>query len=582
MQNNKNILIATILSAMILLSWTWLYEAPRMEKIETQKKLIAEQNKEKLIEEQLSQDSSILASAAEKGSEAILTLKDRKSILSQSQENRVKIKSDSLHGSISLKGARFDDLTLAKYFVKSDKKDEVVLFAPSESKERYFADFGWVSSSRDLALPNPETLWKSDGKELTPENPVTLSWKNPQNIEFLIKIALDENYMFSVTQLVKNSSGKEISVASYGRVNRVLNGVQKPNFILHEGAIGVFNNVLQEETYKNLIEERRFEYSSETGGWLGITDKYWLSSILPDKSLKFKANFKHDFSNQNSFFNSEFIGQEYRIAAGESLNFDHHLFAGAKKVRLLDQYAKEYDAKLFDRAVDFGWFYFLTKPFFFVIEYLSNFLGNFGLAILAMTVLVKLALFPMANKSYAAIGKMKQLQPKIMALRERLKDDKIAMNREMMELYKKEKINPASGCLPILIQIPIFFSLYKVLFVTLDMRQAPFYGWIHDLSAPDPTSIFNLFGLLPFEVSSTFTIGLWPILMGATMVIQQKLSPASGDPVQAKVMKWMPYVLTFVLAAFPAGLLIYWTWSNSLSILQQWVITRKLEKEVKA
>lgn len=582
MQNNKNILIATILSAMILLSWTWLYEAPRLEKIEAQKKLLAEQNKEKIAEQQIVVDKVPLASAAAKEANAILAVKDRKSILDQSQTSRVKVKSDSLHGSISLKGARFDDLTLAKYFVKSDKKDEVVLFAPSESKERYFADFGWVSSARDLDLPNPDTLWKASSQELTPENPITLSWKNSQNIEFLINVALDENYMFSVTQSVKNNSKKEISVASYGRINRVLNGAQKPNFILHEGAIGVFNDVLQEETYKSLIEDRRMEYSSEKGGWLGITDKYWLSSILPDKSLKFSANFNHDYSNQNNFFNSEFIGQEFRVGSGEVLNFDHHLFAGAKKVRLLDEYAAKYDAKLFDRAVDFGWFYFLTKPFFFVVEYLSNLLGNFGLAILAMTVLVKLALFPMANKSYAAIGKMKQLQPKVMALRERLKDDKIAMNREMMELYKREKVNPASGCLPILIQIPIFFSLYKVLFVTLDMRQAPFYGWIHDLSAPDPTSIFNLFGLLPFEVSSTFTIGLWPILMGATMVIQQKLSPASGDPVQAKVMKWMPYVLTFVLAAFPAGLLIYWTWSNSLSILQQWVITRKLEKEVKA
>ncbi len=511
-----------------------------------------------------------------------MAVKERKDILEQSQSIRVKVKSDSLHGSISLKGARFDDLTLAKYFVKSDKKEEVVLFAPSESKERYFADFGWVSSARDLDLPNPETLWKSNSQELTPKNPITLSWKNSQNVEFLINVALDENYMFSVTQSVKNNSGKEISLASYGRINRVLNGAQKPNFILHEGAIGVFNDVLQEETYKSLIEDRRTEYSSDKGGWLGITDKYWLSSILPDKSVKFSANFNHEYSNQNNFFNSEFIGQEFRVGAGEVLNFDHHLFAGAKKVRLLDEYAEKYDAKLFDRAVDFGWFYFLTKPFFFLVEYLSNLLGNFGLAILAMTVLVKLALFPMANKSYAAIGKMKQLQPKVMALRERLKDDKVAMNRAMMELYKAEKVNPASGCLPILIQIPIFFSLYKVLFVTLDMRQAPFYGWIHDLSAPDPTSIFNLFGLLPFEVSSAFTIGLWPILMGATMVLQQKLSPASGDPVQAKVLKWMPYVLTFVLAAFPAGLLIYWTWSNSLSILQQWVITRKLEKEAKA
>ncbi|MBP7709971.1 MAG: membrane protein insertase YidC [Rickettsiales bacterium] len=582
MQNNKNILIATILSAMILLGWTWLYEAPRMERIEAQKKAAAAQKPQAETVKSVEAQGAIPTATIEtKPAETILAPKNRSEILAQSQASRVAIKSDSLHGSISLKGARFDDLTLAKYFVTSEKKDEVILFAPSESKERYFADFGWISSNSGLALPTPDTIWKSSANELTPKTPVTLSWKNAQNVDFLITIELDENYMFSVTQAVKNNSKTEISVASYGRVNRVLNGQQKPNFILHEGAIGVFDDILQEETYKDLIEDKRKDYSSQKGGWLGITDKYWLASILPDKTLKFNANFSHNFSNQNSFFNSEFIGQEFKIASGETLKFDHHLFAGAKKVRLLDQYAKDYDATLFDRAIDFGWFYFLTKPFFFIVEYLSNLLGNFGLAILAMTVLVKLALFPMANKSYAAIGKIKQLQPKIMALRERLKDDKIAMNREMMELYKREKVNPASGCLPILIQIPIFFSLYKVLFVTLDMRQAPFYGWIHDLSAPDPTSIFNLFGLLPFGVSSTFTIGIWPILMGLTMILQQKLSPTTGDPVQAKVLKWMPYVLTFVLAAFPAGLLIYWTWSNTLSVLQQWVITRKLDKAVK-
>lgn len=582
MQNNKNILLATILSAMILLGWTWIYEKPRMERAEAQRKILAAQKPQleaaKTVE---NKDTAPTTAIETKAAETIFVPKNRDEILAKSRTDRVEIESESLHGSIALKGARFDDLTLAKYFVTAEKKDEVVLFAPSESKERYFADFGWISSDKDLVLPTSDTIWKSSSKKLTPEIPVILSWKNPQNVEFLITISLDKNYMFGVTQSVKNNSKQEILISEYGRVNRVLNGPQKPNFILHEGVIGVFNDVLSEITYKDLIEDRRKDFTSEKGGWLGITDKYWLASILPDKNLKFHANFSHNFSNQNSFFNSEFIGQEFKVAANEELKFEHHLFAGAKKVRLLDQYEKEYDAKLFDRAVDFGWFYFLTKPFFFIVEYLSHLLGNFGLAILAMTVLVKLALFPMANKSYAAIGKIKQLQPKITALRERLKDDKIAMNREMMELYKREKVNPASGCLPILIQIPIFFSLYKVLFVTLDMRQAPFYGWIHDLSAPDPTSIFNLFGLLPFGVSTTFTIGIWPILMGATMVIQQKLSPASGDPVQTKVLKWMPYVLTFVLAAFPAGLLIYWTWSNSLSILQQWVITRKLDKATK-
>lgn len=580
MQSNKNVLLATILSAMILLSWTWLYEKPKMERQEAQRKILAAQKPQAEAVKSVAKDA--VAPAAEllaKPADTVLVLQNRDEILAKTAVNRVDIESDSLHGSISLKGARFDDLTLAKYFTTTENKEEVTLFAPAESKDRYFADFGWISSSKALDLPNPDTIWKTSAKKLTPKSPITLSWKNKQNVEFIIKVALDENYMFAVTQSVKNNSKTEISVASYGRINRVLQGAQKPVYILHEGAIGVFNDVLHEVTYKDLIEEKRQDFTSESGGWLGITDKYWLSSILPDKSMKYSADFSHNISNQNSFFNSEFIGQEFKLAAGEETSFNHHLFAGAKKVRLLDQYSKDYDAKLFDRAVDFGWFYFLTKPFFFIVEFLSKFLGNFGLAILAMTVLVKLALFPMANKSYLAIGKVKKLQPKIEALRARFKDDKLALNREMMELYKREKVNPASGCLPVLIQIPIFFSLYKVLYVTLDMRQAPFYGWIHDLSAPDPTSIFNLFGLLPFEVSSAFTIGIWPILMGATMVLQQKLSPTSSDPTQAKILKWMPYVLTFVLASFPAGLVIYWTWSNSLSILQQWVIGKKLNKD---
>jgi YidC/Oxa1 family membrane protein insertase len=580
MENNKNILLATTLSAVVLLSWTWFYEKPRIEKQEEQKRITQQQIVKEVAENkpQVAEGSPDLK-IEQKINEVAVSLKTREEILSQSESNRVKVESENLHGSISLIGARFDDLTLAQYFTDTKKTDEVILFAPSASKERYFADFGWISSDKSLQLPTPETLWKSSSAKLTPQNPITLTWKNSQNIEFLIKISLDENYMFNLSQEVKNNSGKDITVASYGRINRALPIVQKSTYILHEGPIGVFSDILHEVNYETFLEEKSQEFANEIGGWFGITDKYWFSSILPDKGLKYSASFSYDSANKNNLFNTEFVGQEFKIAAAEKLEFNHHLFAGAKKVALLDQYAKEYDAKLFDRAIDFGWFYFLTKPFFFAISYLSKLLGNFGLAILAMTVFVKLALFPMANKSFGAIAKVKKLQPKIEDIKKKFKDDKMAMNREVMELYKREKVNPASGCLPILIQIPIFFSLYKVFYVTLDMRHAPFYGWIKDLSAPDPTSIFNLFGLLPFEVSPAFVIGIWPILMGVTMIIQQKLSPMSTDPVQQKVMKWMPYGLTFVLAAFPAGLVIYWTWSNTLSILQQWLIAKKLNKE---
>ncbi len=575
-QNNKNTLLAIVLSVVVLIGWTWFYEKPRMEKKE------AATQKQKLVEAKQIKNESVQSDAAlqTKEPEVVVVTKSRDESVAESKNLRLKINSDSLHGSILLKGARFDDLTLAKYFETQKHEKEVTLFAPAESKERYFADFGWISSDKALDLPNPDTIWKSDVTELTPQKPATLSWKNKQGIEFLIKISLDENYMFSVTQAVKNNSSNPVTLASYGRINRAINSLQQSNYILLEGMIGSFGGVLQEVSYKNMIKEKKVEFqdSGENGSWFGITDKYWLSALIPDKSIAYDATFSQNTSNKRNFFGSEFIGQEYKISAGEELNFNHHLFAGAKKVKLLDQYAKDFDLKLFDRAIDFGWFYFLTKPFFFIVDFLNKLLGNFGLAILAMTVLVKLALFPMANKSYAAIAKIKKLQPKIEALRERNKSDKVAMHREMMDLYKREKINPASGCLPVLIQIPVFFALYKVLFVTLDMRQAPFYGWIRDLSAPDPMTILNLFGLLPFEVSGIFAIGIWPVLMGITMIIQQKLSPASSDPTQAMILKWMPLVLTLVLSAFPAGLVIYWTWSNTLSILQQWVITKKLAK----
>ncbi len=582
-ENNKNILLATVISMAILLAWTWFYEKPRIERREAQAKIDRELQQQ-IAAKDLQKNVATTSAASDikarvSQSQAIIALKDRESSLKETAANRIKIESESLHGSIYLKGARFDDLTLAKYFETIENKKEVTLLAPSESKERYFADFGWISSDASLDLPNPESLWRSSSQKLTPQNPITLSWKNRQNVEFFIDISLDQNYMFNVTQRVINRSGKEIVVASYGRVNRVLNNVRKPVYILHEGPIGVFNGVLQESSYKDLSEEKLQNFEAKNGGWLGITDKYWLSSIIPDKTIEYKADFSTNISNQNQFFNAEFIGQEHKIAANDQLKFEHHLFAGAKQVKLLDQYAKDYDIKLFDRAVDFGWFYFITKPFFFLIDFLNKILGNFGLAILAMTVLVKAVLFPMANKSYAAIAKMKKLQPEMEEIRKKFKDDKLALNREIMELYKKKKINPASGCLPILIQIPIFFSLYKVIYVTLDMRQAPFYGWIQDLSAPDPTSIFNLFGLLPFEPSGFLILGLWPIMMGITMILQQKLSPPVADPTQAKILKYIPYVLTFVLASFPAGLVIYWTWNNLLSIAQQMLMMRKVDKK---
>lgn len=582
--NNKNLLLATTLSVIVMISWAWFYEKPRMEKISLQNSLQEKSvNNPSTSNMQASSANSSPSTTATKITEeekTPISLKNRQEIIKEEDGQRIKISSNSLHGSINLKGAKFDDLTLAKYFVKIDKKEEVVLFSPAQSKERYFVDFGFASSNSNLDLPKNDTIWQANSTTLTPQNPVTLSWTNSQNVEFKIKISLDENYLFTISQSVKNNSPQSIAIANYGRINRSILNLNKSAYILHEGLIGAFNGILNETTYEKILEEnnQKFTDNGGSGSWLGITDKYWLSSIIPDKKISFEANFSHQLKNQNHLYNVDFIGQELVVNQGEEINIEQHLFAGAKKVKILDSYNKELNLKLFDRAIDFGWFYFLTKPFFFVIEFLYKIFGNFGLAILGMTVIVKLALFPMANKSYEAIAKMKKLQPQMQKIRENFKDDKMALNREMMELYKKEKINPASGCLPIIIQIPVFFALYKVFYVTLDMRHAEFFGWIRDLSAPDPTTILNLFGLLPFEVSTSFTLGIWPILMGATMIIQQRLSPPPADPTQAKILKYMPYGLTIVLATFPAGLVIYWTWSNFLSIIQQIYINKKFKK----
>ncbi len=583
MQDNKNIILATVLSMLVLLSWTWFYEKPRIEKKEAQRKILAQQESNNAKE--IAKNSVLKTAKTTKNVDpnesktAIYALKSRKDIIDEEQNLRIKINNNELHGSILLKGARFDDLTLAKYFEKIDKKQEVVLFSPNQSKERYFADFGFVSSNSAIDLPNSQTIWKSNSKILTPQNPVLLSFKNKQNILFEIEISMDENFMFFINQKVKNLSNHDISIANYGRINRAIFAMNKSNYILHEGFLGVFNEILKEYSYENAAEDGNLTFNSKGSTWFGITDKYWLSALIADENFEYNSEFSYKSQQKSNIFNSEFISEEFIINPNSEISFNHKLFAGAKKVKVIDNYAKKYNIKLFDRAIDFGWFYFLTKPFFFAIDFLYKFLGNFGLAILAITILIKIALFPMANKSYRAIAKMKKIQPKIMELRAKYKDDKVAMNREMMGMYKKEKVNPASGCLPILLQIPIFFALYKVIFITLDMRHAPFYGWVKDLSAQDPTSIFNLFGLLPFEVGGIFLIGVWPILMGLTMYLQQKLSPPPSDPTQARIMSYLPLVLTVILASFPAGLVIYWTWNNLLSILQQLYITKIVNKE---
>ena len=435
----------------------------------------------------------------------------------------------------------------------------------------YYAEFGWVGSSNDLKLPGPNTRWKSDQTELKPGKPVTLSWDNQAGLLFERTYKIDDHYMITAIQRVTNSKKNSVGLFPYGLVARSGTPKTLGFYILHEGPLGVFDGTLREYDYDDLQETRKVELSS-TGGWIGITDKYWLAALIPDQNIGSTYRFVHSLKNKDDRHQVDYLGQETRIEPGQTTETVSRLFAGAKEVKLLDAYSEQYGISNFDLAVDFGWFYFLTKPFFYAISWLFSYLGNFGLAILAFTVFVKIVFFPLANKSYKSMAKMRELTPKLMAMREQFGDDKMRLNQEMMALYKQEKVNPASGCLPILVQIPVFFALYKVLFVNIEMRHAPFYGWIKDLSVADPTSIFNFFGLIPWTPPDFMIIGAWPVLMGLTMWLQQRLNPQPTDPVQAKVFMFLPLFFTFLLGTFPAGLVIYWTWNNLLSIAQQKLI----------
>jgi YidC/Oxa1 family membrane protein insertase len=489
---------------------------------------------------------------------------------------RVKIATPRLHGSIALVGGRLDDLTLATYHETVDPKSpEVVLLSPPGTANPYLAEFGWVAAgSSKVKLPGAETLWTASDGPLTPSRPVTLTWDNGEGLVFTRTISVDSDYMFTVRDAVRNTGSEPVKLLPYGLVSRTGTPEVAGYYILFEGMIGYLDGSLQEVKYSSLSPGKPDDYSSTTGGWLGFTDKYWLTSLIPPQKEPIKARFTHTVEHGVAHYQTDYLGPEATIAPGAEHVVSTRFFAGAKEVDLLDAYAAS-GIPRFDRAIDFGWFYFLTKPMFLVLQFFNRMLGNFGLAIMLLTLCVKLLFFPLANKSYQAMSKMKLLQPEIQKLRERFPDDKARQQQEMMALYKRVGANPLAGCLPIVIQIPVFFSLYKVLFVTLEMRHAPFFGWIHYLSAPDPTSFANLFGLLPFAPPSFLMIGAWPLIMGLTMFLQQKLNPQPVDPVQARMFMLLPVVFTYMLSHFPAGLVIYWAWNNTLSITQQWVIMRR-------
>ena len=497
---------------------------------------------------------------------------------------RARFAAPRVQGSISLLGARLDDLVLRDYRDTIDPKSNLVrLLEPRADPHPYFVQFGWTAAEgENSTLPTDETVWAASG-ELGVGKPMTLSWDNAHGLLFEILFEIDKDYMFTVRQQVRNTGAAAVSLYPWSRIRRDYTPETAGYYVLHEGLIGVLDGRLKEMKYGDAKSEGAKNKGvalavPEAGGWAGFTDKYWLTALIPELTSKQTASFRH-LELPGDGYQVDFLAAEPTvIAAGATAGSATRLFAGAKEVHLLDRYESALTILNFDKAVDFGWFYLITKPFFYAIDWLNGTLHNFGLAILVFTVFIKGLFFPLANKSYRSMSKMKLLGPKMTALREQYKDDPGKLQAAMMGLYKAEKVNPASGCLPIVIQIPVFFSLYKVIFVTIEMRQAPFFGWIRDLSAIDPTNVFNLFGLLPFDpsaISPYLHLGVWPLIMGATMFFQQKLNPPPPDPVQAKVFQFMPIMFTFMLASFPAGLVIYWSWNNLLTIGQQWLIMRQ-------
>ena len=490
---------------------------------------------------------------------------------------RITFSTPELLGTISLKGARIDDVQLAKHRVELDPKSPPVqVLSPEGTIHPYYAEFGW-SADPAVKVPGPDTLWAASQTALAPGKPVRLSWDNGAGLLFALDLSIDENFMFDVKQTVENKTDKPVTLFPWGLVVRHGEPKAEGTYILHEGPYGVFNGSLKEFGYSDFKDNKQQKIST-TGGWVGITDKFWMATLAPDQKSKVDVTLKGTGAGADIKYQIDYVGSGITIAPGASGGTEGHLYAGAKIVRVIDSYREKYGIDRFDLTIDWGWFWFFTKPLFWLLEWLYVQLGNFGLSILVLTVIVKAVFFPLANKSYAAMSKMKKLQPEMEKLKARYGEDKQRMNQELMQLYRREKVNPAAGCLPIVVQIPVFFALYKVLYTTIEMRHQPFFGWIHDLSAPDPATIMTGFGFFPWHVPEFlqfFNIGLWPLLMGVTMYAQQKLNPAPTDPVQAKVFQFLPIMFTFMLAPFSAGLVIYWAWSNTLSIAQQYMIMRR-------
>ncbi|MDB9930702.1 membrane protein insertase YidC [Candidatus Pelagibacter sp.] len=487
------------------------------------------------------------------------------------ENDRIQFENGSVVGSISLKGAAIDDLTFKEYSVELNGNDKITLLSPRNVEDGYLIESGFVSTNKNIDIPDASTVWEVSGnKKLTNNSPVKLTWSNTQGITFEKHISLDDQFLFTVKEKIINRSDKSYSFYSYGQIIRNKLPEISGFYILHEGFLSVLDDQLIEEDYDD-IQEKKFTQIAQNG-FVAISDKFWVTSVIPPKGKEFKTTF--DYKNK---FRANYISTKgTEVRANSSVEEEIQIIVAAKRVNVIDGYAENLDINKFDLAIDWGFMYFITKPLFFVLDYFFKLLGNYGLAIIAVTICIRLAFFPLANFSFKSMGKMKLLAPEMARLKELHKDDKMKLQQAMMALYKKEKVNPMSGCLPILVQIPVFFALYKVLFVTIEMRHMPFYGWIHDLSDRDPTSLFNVFGLLPWDPPSFLLIGAWPIIMGITMFIQQKLNPTPPDPIQAKIFMFFPVFLTVILAPFPAGLVIYWSFNNIFTMIQQYIVQRKM------
>jgi YidC/Oxa1 family membrane protein insertase len=596
MSDQKNTIIAVILSIIVLIAWQYFFLAPkqRQEQLQRQQQAQSQQmpaapstpGNVTAPQGEASQAASAPPAPEPSGTLTAIELKNREAVITATP--RVPIESPRIKGSIALKGARIDDVSLSQYRETVDPNSPpIVLLSPSGSPFPYYAEFGWVAAGGSKAkLPGADTIWRQEGTgALAPGHPVTLTWDNGEGLVFHRTFTIDENYLFTLKDEVTNNTSTAVSLYPYGLISR--HGAPKSVsfYFVHEGLIGEFGDQGEKQfSYKDIdkdVTKNSSESFTATNSWLGITDQYWAAVLIPNKDDRVTARFSGAVVGGMNTYQTDYLLDAQTIAPGATGSADARLFAGAKELHLVEDYWHKLDLNHFDLLIDWWYLYFISKPLFRLLDLIFQWTGNFGLAILIVTVLIKIAFFPLANKSYASMAKMKTVQPQMQALRERYPDDKVKQQQELMELYKREKINPVAGCLPMLIQIPVFLALYQVLVVTIEMRHAPFFGWIHDLSAPDPTNVFNLFGLIPFDpthlpvIGAFLVIGAWPLIMGITMWFQMKLNPAPPDPAQKMMFDWMPVIFTFMLGQFASGLVIYWAWNNTLSVIQQSVIMRR-------